>query len=718
MKNVKNGFYTRFCAIVLLTNSFYFVSYAQTFFRINWEKTLDINQCDKIYSVLKTNDGNYILAGESSSVSAPGQKLLLVKLNPNGEPIWIKTLGNTADCKFTSISKSGTDGFYILGTKKQGASNPLIWILKTDKDGIILWENTFGGGDNEFMTDVCETSETGLFLCGAKEIKGNKETDGWLVKLNKKGIIETQALFGPRYINDEFRSITSDKGGGYFLAGFTSEKLGAEKIPYFLHVDFRGNKIWEKSFPDFPRAIPSVVFFNPDGLLVCLMNIYSTSGEFLNITKMILNTTGGLINSYSIKQQLNISKNSFTCNEKDQYILLSEQNEDPSLNSEKYIIKLDQFLNPVWIKPMEMENVSLFTIYPIDYTNYISVGWTGQSTYISDIKVYSFRDYSDKLIESYVVQKLIANAQMNVNETLNDLKVRSGDMKFETLIDQYVSEAIRVLKLVPESTASNTIEKSELRTSNALSSTEKTGPNAEIAFNGKYYALLIAIEDYYDPMINDLDKPVKDAQKLFDVLINEYLFEKTNVTFLKNPNREQIISTLDRFEREMTKSDNLIIFYAGHGYWNETTQKGYWLPADASKQNTSNWIENSSVSDYIRSIPAKHTLLIADACFSGSIFKTRAAFGNQDLSATKQYELPSRKAMTSGTLTEVPDKSVFIDFLVKRLYENQETYLSSEQLFFSFKPAVINNTESIPQFGVVGNAGDEGGDFIFVKRKK
>ena len=72
--------------------------------------------------------------------------------------------------------------------------------------------------------------------------------------------------------------------------------------------------------------------------------------------------------------------------------------------------------------------------------------------------------------------------------------------------------------------------------------------------------------------------------------------------------------------------------------------------------------------------------------------------------------------MTSGTLKVVPDKSVFLQYLTKRLSENDETYLASEQLFFSFKTAVLNNSQNIPQFGEISNAGDEGGDFIFIKR--
>jgi hypothetical protein len=307
---------------------------------------------------------------------------------------------------------------------------------------------------------------------------------------------------------------------------------------------------------------------------------------------------------------------------------------------------------------------------------------------------------------------------MSPDENRNNYRLRIGAEKFEGYIAQYKSDAIKDLTLIPESFMRDANPAADSRPSILVSSRKDAESSGGVLLKGNYYALLIAINDYNDPLINNLDKPISDAQKLFDVLVSDYLFEKSHITFLKNPTREQIISALDRLENEVTKADNLLIFYAGHGYWNDLTQKGYWLASDASKQNTANWIGNSSISDYIRSIPAKHTLLIADACFSGSIFKTRAAFGGLDKSAQRLYDLTSRKAMTSGTLTEVPDKSVFIEYLIKRLYDNSESYLSSEQLFFSFKPAVLNNTENIPQFGVVGNSGDEGGDFIFIKRSK
>jgi len=63
-----------------------------------------------------------------------------------------------------------------------------------------------------------------------------------------------------------------------------------------------------------------------------------------------------------------------------------------------------------------------------------------------------------------------------------------------------------------------------------------------------------------------------------------------------------------------------------------------------------------------------------------------------------------------------PDKSVFLDYLIRRLDENMDTYLASEQLFSSLRIAVMNNSPNIPQYGTIQNVGDEGGDFIFIRR--
>lgn len=241
---------------------------------------------------------------------------------------------------------------------------------------------------------------------------------------------------------------------------------------------------------------------------------------------------------------------------------------------------------------------------------------------------------------------------------------------------------------------------------------------SEIKQNGKYYSLVIGVSKYDESKLN-LDKPVKDAEKIKEVFVKRYSFTDSTCFLLLNPTRQKIISELYRLRKIIGPSDNLLIFYAGHGFWDEDARQGYWWAKDAMTDDPSTWLSNSDLREQIRSIKSAHTLLISDACFSGGIFKTRS--GNEIQNATRDiqllYSIPSRRAMTSGTMTAVPDNSVFLQYLLKRLTENQAKFLSAQQLFDSFRAAVINNSNVVPQDGVIADTGDEGGDFIFILKE-
>ncbi len=231
-----------------------------------------------------------------------------------------------------------------------------------------------------------------------------------------------------------------------------------------------------------------------------------------------------------------------------------------------------------------------------------------------------------------------------------------------------------------------------------------------------FHAFIIGVEDYASETIEDLSYPIEDGMKLKRVLTDKYAFKDENVTFLKNPTRVEIIEKFDELALTIKPEDNLLIFYAGHGEFNQTLKQGYWLPSDAKANSKAAWISNSTIRDYITGIQSQHTLLVADACFSGGIFKTRDGIKDQGLAYANLYKLQSRKAITSGYLTAVQDQSTFMYYLLKRLTENTSPMLTAEELFASLKIPVANNnvTGQVPQFGDILNTGDEGGDFIFV----
>jgi len=232
---------------------------------------------------------------------------------------------------------------------------------------------------------------------------------------------------------------------------------------------------------------------------------------------------------------------------------------------------------------------------------------------------------------------------------------------------------------------------------------------------GKYYALLIGVSDYTDSRIPDLDGlPVKDAKRLEKILNDNYTFAE--ILVLTNPTSQQIIRALDDLKKKVTPSDNVLIFYAGHGDYDAKNNLGYWLPVNADIGYTDAWIYNSLLTDKLKEIDSKHTLVISDACFSGSIFKKRDLPKEATQTHRQKYESKSRRAITSGTLKTVPNNSIFFKYLSEKLEKNTQKCLSASELFQQIEQIVGNNSPTLPQYGIIQNIGDEMGDFIFIRK--
>ncbi len=243
---------------------------------------------------------------------------------------------------------------------------------------------------------------------------------------------------------------------------------------------------------------------------------------------------------------------------------------------------------------------------------------------------------------------------------------------------------------------------------------------------GKYIALIIGINSYggYWPPLRNA---VNDAKGVAEILRKSYMFD-TVVTILDDQaTRKNIIHELETLTSSIKSEDNLLIYYSGHGQFKKELNKGYWVPVDARSNSIADFISNNEVKTFLGGIPAKHTLLISDACFAGDIFRGRSTESiqfdpnNMERYYKEVYSKPSRIAITSGGLEEVNDAgkeghSIFTYFLLKSLKDNNNRYLDASQLFNDFRIAVTNNSEQTPLLQVVRDTGDEGGQFIFVRK--
>ncbi len=241
---------------------------------------------------------------------------------------------------------------------------------------------------------------------------------------------------------------------------------------------------------------------------------------------------------------------------------------------------------------------------------------------------------------------------------------------------------------------------------------------------GDYYALVIGNDDY--PHFKNLRTAVADARAVANMLRSHYGFK---VQVLLNATRGQILTALNNYRARLGKGDNFLLYYAGHGILDKANQRGNWLPVDAAPDNTTNWIPNNEITDILNVMDARHIMVIADSCYSGTM--TRALTSSVEAGTAPQQQLrwlkvmvklPSRTVLTSGGLQPVLDSgggghSVFAGQLLQVLANNRrilESPLLYEAVAVKVKRAAARvGVDQDPRYGPIQFAGDVGAPFFF-----
>jgi hypothetical protein len=250
----------------------------------------------------------------------------------------------------------------------------------------------------------------------------------------------------------------------------------------------------------------------------------------------------------------------------------------------------------------------------------------------------------------------------------------------------------------------------------------------QIITPGKYVGVLIGINEYDGNYWSPLNNAVNDAVKFGEVLEEQYEFDTLLYVINEDATRENIINKLESLTDTswIKKEDNVLIFYAGHGQLKY--KDGFWVPIDASSNSVAYYISNELIKTIIGNIHSQHTLLIADACFAGDIFRGDIDnidpfdFENMEKYFTEIYRKPSRIALTSGGTEQVMDSgkeghSIFMYYLLKALRNNENKFLSVEQVYDEFRSAVILNSSQTPKLEHLRDVNDEGGEFVFISKK-
>jgi hypothetical protein len=227
-----------------------------------WDKTIGGAFYDALYALHQTRDGGYVLGGISGShigddkteANKGDYDYWVVKLDGGGNKQWDKTYGGTGYDALRALQQTSDGGFILGGNSSSGIGGDKTelrrgpceyypntctqdyWVVKLDGAGNKQWDKTYGGSDQDSLTELRQTSDGGYILGGSSEsdISGDKTEasrisgDYWVVRLDAAGNKQwDKTIGGGRY--DELTSLEQTMDGGYILGGGSPSTIRGDK---------------------------------------------------------------------------------------------------------------------------------------------------------------------------------------------------------------------------------------------------------------------------------------------------------------------------------------------------------------------------------------------------------------------------------------------------------------------------------------------------------
>jgi len=210
-----------------------------------WRFTYEGQGSDCGYFLTIDRSGNIIGVGVSES-TATGDDIILVKLNPAGELLWLKRFGGTGNEAVSGIVIDNENSIYICGATYSNNNNWDYLILKYDSLGNLLWQRTFGTTGYDYARSITIDDFFNIYLTGIRQ-----SADGSFVgtyKLNKNGDLIWERFHSENNsLANSGEKIIYDGSGNIFITGSTDFSVSGSDI-LTIKYDTAGNFYWSRVY--------------------------------------------------------------------------------------------------------------------------------------------------------------------------------------------------------------------------------------------------------------------------------------------------------------------------------------------------------------------------------------------------------------------------------------------------------------------------------------
>ena len=242
---------------------------------------------DDAESVVETSDGGFALAGGSYSFGAGSQDAWLIKTDSNGNVEFNKTYGGILFDTAEAVIETSDGGFALAGRSESfGGLSKNAWLMKTDSNGNVEFQKTYNSGNIDIAVSVVETSDGGFALAGGTMSDTSKNNDAWLIKTDSDGNVEFNRTYGGATF-DTAMSMVETSDGGFALGGQTMsfDDTGDEFVSdaWLIKTDSDGNEEFNRTYGGADSDSAESIVETSDGGFALAGKTESFSGGFSDL---------------------------------------------------------------------------------------------------------------------------------------------------------------------------------------------------------------------------------------------------------------------------------------------------------------------------------------------------------------------------------------------------------------------------------------------------
>ncbi len=314
-----------------------------------WQKIFGGDFSDIGFRTIENRNYEYITVGWTESYGYGDDDVWLIKTDYEGNMLWNKTFGGKSSDRGFSVKQTIDDGYIITGyTSSYGNGILDLWLIKTDKYGNEEWNCTYGGSDSDFGLDIIDLNGEGFVITGYTSSFGPDNSNIWLIKTDNIGNLIWDKVFGGKYCESGFSVI--EDNGYYILCGYIESFGFGEYDGFIIKTNHDGSFIWNYTYGGKHVDVIRSIVKNLNGGYIAVGWSESNKPYNEDIWVINLDDKGNILWNKTFDYGLNDEGFSICNTLDDGYLIVGSTQKIFNGDTDLILLKINNNGDKVWVK--------------------------------------------------------------------------------------------------------------------------------------------------------------------------------------------------------------------------------------------------------------------------------------------------------------------------------------------------------------------------------